>query len=329
MTGRKLPASKRRTKLSSDYARRRGQVERQLLAKKAELQQAEVELQESGELLQVLAAVISQQEQLQPILLQHNIWIEQLACGNAQQPHESEQATSADCWPAAAAAAVQHAAAAARHAPNAATGSGYVLGLLASATREEVQQAVLTTPEQLRESYVDFFRVIAPLVELAWRSAETTAAAAEAGDASQPGCCTASAAAGASKDVIASSKDAGVQRLSGQSSQSSINRCAAPTAVAGSDASGAAAAVDAEPPAAAAAAAAAAGCGACEYPAGMQTTVDAALAELHCRVDASLRFNALILLHNPLVIYSIAATNAATGEVAMAPPHHWLLGWDR
>ena len=53
MSGRNLTASKSRTKSSCDYIRRRAQVEQQLLAKQAELQQAEVELHEASELLRV------------------------------------------------------------------------------------------------------------------------------------------------------------------------------------------------------------------------------------------------------------------------------------
>jgi DNA-binding protein YbaB len=54
MSRRKLKASKSRTKSGTQYSERLKQVERQLLAKQAELQQAEVELLEANELLQVL-----------------------------------------------------------------------------------------------------------------------------------------------------------------------------------------------------------------------------------------------------------------------------------
>jgi hypothetical protein len=187
---------------------------------------------------------------------------------------------------------------------------------------EDVQQAVLMTPTQLREWYMELFRGVAPLLELSRRS---SAAATDAAGKEAP-CCHA-AAANASMDTEAERDDVVVQHACGQSRGCSSRRCAVAAAVgaaaAGCACKAAATAGDANP--AAAAAAAGLGCEVCEYAAGIQTTIQAAVAELESSIDSSVRLSTLMMLHNPVVVYTIASTNLATGQAAVAPPHHWLL----
>jgi hypothetical protein len=50
----------------------------------------------------------------------------------------------------------------------------------------------------------------------------------------------------------------------------------------------------------------------------------AAQQELEWHVDHYLRMVVLMLLHNPMAVYAVVATNMVTRETAAAPPQHWL-----
>jgi hypothetical protein len=276
---------------------------------------------------QVLAAVISQQEHLQTILQQHIAWIEQLTGQHDSHAAAVDQVTAEECLPSTAAV---HVVASCSQLPALPSDAGYTLRLLATATREEVLQAALMTPAQLRDWYVDAFKSLTPLLELSRRSVSLSGSC--AADAAE--LCNA-AGGNAIMDVEAAIGAGDVQRSCSRSTGWDSSRPATDAAAEAAAAAPLGSAADILPvpqptaaieaaTAAAAATAVASDSQSDEYAAGIDPVVQAALAELEGSMVNVCRMGALTLLHNPVAIHLVAATNLATGQPAAAPPHHWL-----
>jgi hypothetical protein len=205
-------------------------------------------------------------------------------------------------------------------APAAGNSSSCVLGLLASASPQELQEAGSLTVADLQDWHVRLFEHISPLLELAkreeqlpsdqQRSEPYNAAAAEiaatATWAGQPG-----------------AGDCDIQQTQ-QTSSSSSQHSGEPMSSAGapapaeeqqvmSNSTAAGLAGEGHPPDAAGTAAS---CLAVHQEAKQQLE--------HC-VDAAVRVVALLMLHSPLTSNEVAASNLVTKTQAAAPPQHWLM----
>jgi hypothetical protein len=288
-------------------------------------------------LFQVLAALVESQEQLHPIMLQHMSWIEQLTATdspsgaaaldlNATASRDSEQQQhhrqhhqqhtglsghSSNCrqWPAAApggaAAAETGMAAPLTHA-----GPGYALRLLASATPADVQQALNMTTDDMFQWMRQLFTTLAALLELACRPAAgdgIEAAGEQAGS---------SIAARHNADTDAWEPDSCVdQQLLGshRHQQQRWQQLAACSS-------------DAAAPAAPEGCCAAAGCTANDpFPA----AVAAARRQIESCIDRCIMLSLLVLLYNPVVGYTVMASNLATGERAVGSHQHWVMVSER
>jgi hypothetical protein len=207
------------------------------------------------------------------------------------------------------------------HTPAAGNSSSYLLGLLASASPQEVQEAVSLIVADLQDWHVRLFEDISPLLELAKREQQlpsdqqcsepyNAAAAAEiaatATWASQPG-----------------AGDCDIQQTQ-QTSSSSSQHSEEPMSSAGTPApaeeeqvltntTAAGLAGDGHPPDAAGAATS---CLAVHQEAKQQLE--------HC-VDAAVRVVALQMLHSPLTSNEVAASNLVTKTQAAAPSQHWVM----
>jgi hypothetical protein len=301
-----------------------------------------------GLVLQVLSAYVSQQEQLQSTLQCQLTWVDQLAAASrreakaaaaaaANSDHRTDSRQQQQQQGVCTRAGVSPAAGAPVPSPlslpqprhTVPGGLGYIQSLLASATLQDVQQAIQITPQGFQEFLVHTFRAMTSLLELSKRSWPVI----DGRD-----CCHDSAGCGSGvakrrSQYTAEDEQQQQQALTGSSSSGGESK--GRTTSSGGCTPSIGSGCDTDSGGGTAAAATAAAAAATVDDTGIaddgSSGVDALRAaaasarqQLELQVDHYLRFAFLVLIHNTLTIYSVGATNLVTSETAVAPPQHWL-----
>jgi hypothetical protein len=273
--------------------------------------------------VQALSAFIQQQEQLQPIIQQQFEWAEQLIEADA---HAAAAAAMPSAAPLLVQQQQQHVLAShtsscqlqqpALHAftpaeavqsgtlqqrPLVPGGTGYMMRLMESATPQDVQQALLMTPESMIQYYMQVFKALVTLIELARRPAyDSDLGSGDDGVTHNGGLGSACSCCGA--DAVSEAMDAAAP----DDQQQQQSSCAQGSAVA----EAAAAPGNADTAAAASA---------------LRATCSAARQQLDFYMDHLVLMSTLTQFHNPLVMWTLAASNLVTRQPAAAPPQHWLM----
>jgi hypothetical protein len=191
--------------------------------------------------------------------------------------------------------------------------SSYVLGLLASASPQDVQEAGSLTVEDLQEWHVRLFENISPLLELAKREQQPTSTqqhsrAYNAAAAAETAMCAGQPGIG----------DCDAQPTQQTSSSSSSQHSEQPH-------SSAATPAPAEEAQQVLTHSTAAGLAGEADGAGAAASCLEAKQQLEYCVDAAVRVIALLMLHSPVTSNAVAATNLVSNTQAAAPPQHWLM----
>jgi hypothetical protein len=181
--------------------------------------------------------------------------------------------------------------------PPVASGTGYMLRILQSVTMQDVQQALLMTPESMQELNIQLFKRLAALTELAARPAYDADADAGNGDALTD-----------NSDAHQGINSSGDQQQQQQVHNSSNGEAAHPASTAAPAVRvGAASGTD---PAASLDETLAAS---------LRTAHAAAFEHVEAYVNYANRLFILVQLHNPIALYAVAVNNLITNEPAVAP----------
>jgi hypothetical protein len=182
-------------------------------------------------------------------------------------------------------------------------GTDYALRLLETATPQDVQQALLMTPDSMIQWYMQVFKALVTLIELARRSAYDVAAAPDSSfDVSQLGTAcgrgSSSATGGADAMHTAAPDTHHQQQVCSASPEGSLAGAAALQPRAAADEASVSA---------------------------LRATCTAARRQLEHYMDRFVLMSTLTQFHNPLVVWTLAASNLVTREATAAPPQHWLM----
>jgi hypothetical protein len=173
-----------------------------------------------------------------------------------------------------------------------------------SATPQDVQQALMMTPESMIQYYMQIFKALVTLIELARRPSYDNDNDVGSGDVGETqrygGACGCSDADVGSEAMDTAALD-NQQRQQHQESSSPQASAAAAAAAAGDNADTATAA------------------------SALRQTCTAARQQLEFYMDHFIRMSMLTQFHNPLVVWTLAASNLVTRQPAAAPPQHWLM----